>query len=481
MSGKKCAALLILLGLLTGCGEQSDPGIPLEAPDSSFQQNSEHAQQEASAPAQSAAEPEIRVLDSAEDSIDSTAENQMESGTAGSDALEEEAALLGDFSERPESISLYEDERVSVVLLPVQNLEDGSPELYAQVDNYTQESINVSISDCTADGVGLGRFGGYGGFYAKAAPGQRQQGQLLNFKARLNAISQEEGITCELEIKEEGILGDVIADQQVKFPVPTEFYTGFLSYLGAKADEQILMDNDRGRITLMECGGYPTESRQKFGGMLCFENQSQQDLDFKITKVRLNGMILQPDVAFHFTNRADGNALPPGYRRIEMFTVSEYELDKVDITSITSVELLILDGTQQNGGNGESEDGTWYPITLSSTGTQQEHQQDIDGTVLLSSDGITVYYLQNETAKWKKWSGWGVPICVVNNSDQDIYVDFQCEYYCEDMEVSAQSTATRIVQFQFPLGQPVTASANVYTLNRDKLLIPAQEFTIPGL
>lgn len=475
MSGKKCAALLILLGLLTGCGEQSDPGIPPEAPNSSFQQDSERTQLEASASAQSAAEPRIHGLDSAEDSTDSTAENQMESGTADTDALEEEAAVLGDFSECSESISLYENEKVSVVLLPVQNIEDGSPELYVQVENYAQESISVSINNCTADGVEL-----HGWFSAKVAPGQRQQDDWIHFEARLNAISQEEEIICELQIKEEGMLGDVIADQQVRFPIPTEFYAGCLSFLGAKAEEQVLMDNDRGRITLMECGGYPEDYKQEFGGMVCFENQTQQELNFKITKVRLNGMILQPSSKFHFTNLADGDALPPGYSRIEMFTVSEYELDKAGITSITSVELLIVDGMQIRGGNGESEDGTWYPITLSSTGAQQENQQDIDGTVLMSADGITVYYLQNETAKWTR-SGWKVPICVVNDSNQDIYVDFQCEYYCDDMEVSAQNTATKMIQFQFPLGQPVTASATIYTLNRDKLLIPAQEFTIPGL
>lgn len=99
----------------------------------------------------------------------------------------------------------------------------------------------------------------------------------------------------------------------------------------------------------------------------------------------------------------------------------------------------------------------------------------------MSADGITVYYLQNEVAKWRR-DHWEVRICVENDSNQDVCVTFDGgKYLCGSIEVGTQSTATGTITFGFPLGQPVTASATVYTLSRDKLLIPAQEFTIPGL
>lgn len=470
MSGKKCAALLILLGLLTGCGEQSDPGIPVEAPNSSSQQDSERTQLEVSDPAQSAAEPGIHGLDSAEDSIDSTAENQIESGTADTDALEEEAAVLGDFSERPESISLYEDEKISVVLLPVRDIEDGSSELFIQVDSHYPETVGLYVSDITLDRIELN-----GSFWEDVEPNKRKQAYLLGFGARLNEISLESEITCKLKVNEGGKFGTTVLEQDLRFPIPKEFYDGCLDFLGAGAEEQVLMDNERGRITLLECGSYPQYTEQSFDAMLFIENTTKQTRRFDVAKVRINGKLIDADFS---ELRCD---LPPETDKYYKVEVWHDSLAEAGITSIHSLELLIVDGCTIEYTDGMHKDGTWYPITLSSTGEQQENQQDIDGTVLMSADGITVYYLQNEVAKWRR-DHWEVRICVENDSNQDVCVTFDGgKYLCGSIEVGTQSTATGTITFGFPLGQPVTASATVYTLSRDKLLIPAQEFTIPGL
>lgn len=178
MNRKRYIALLILLGLLTGCGAGAGEHIPASAPGSrgGLQSGSSQSELERSVmesaseqPEEHAAKPE--PADSAEDS----------SAEAPDAAVpEKQGAVLEDFSERPEAIHLYEDENITLVLLPIRNVDNGSPELFLQADSRFSHSVRVDVSNFTLNGIELEGF-----FSEEIAANERKQKQVLNFGTSL--------------------------------------------------------------------------------------------------------------------------------------------------------------------------------------------------------------------------------------------------------------------------------------------------------
>lgn len=481
MNRKRYIALLILLGLLTGCGAGAGEHIPASAPGSrgGLQSGSSQSELEQSVmesaseqPEEHAAKPE--PADSAEDS----------SAEAPDAAVpEEQGAVLEDFSERPEAIHLYEDENITLVLLPIRNVDNGSPELFLQADSRFSHSVRVDVSNFTLDGIMLEGF-----FSEEIAANERKQKQVLNFGASLMDTADADSITCRVRIGDDYFSSDSDEEQDVEFPVPTEFYDGCLTYMDALGEEQVLMDNDRGRITLLECGCYPDDHEQNLSGMLYFENQSQIRRRFEVTAVKVNGILLNSFLS-------DSCSPTPGTGEYSTFQVRWDDIALAGITSIYSLELLIVDGQATTNGYHEahwgkqSKAGTWYPVTLSRSGSAPEESakpEEIDGTVIYDEDGVTIYYLQHEERHYRN-DAWTIPVCVVNSRSDDISVNFVTsertsgEASGSSVLANAENTVSDTVYLYTTSGQPLSGTITIYTLSRDKLLIPAQEFTIPGL
>lgn len=423
-------------------------------------------------PEEHAAEPE--PADSAEDS----------SAEAPDAAVpEEQGAVLEDFSERPEAIHIYEDENITLVLLPIRNVDNGSPELFLQADSRFSHSVRVDVSNFTLNGIELEGF-----FSEEIAANERKQKQVLNFGTSLTDAADTDSITCRIRIGDDYFSSDSDVKQDVEFPVPTEFYDGCLTYMDALGEEQVLMDNDRGRITLLGCGCYPDDHEQKLSGMLYFENQSQIQRHFEVTAVKVNGML--------FNMYLGKRCCPaPGTGEYSTFQVRWDDIASAGITSIYSLELLIVDGQPTTNGyykvywGNQSKDGTWYPVTLSRSGSAPEESakpEEIDGTVIYDEDGVTIYYLQHEERHYSH-GAWVIPVCVVNSGADDISVNFVTsertsgEASGSSVLANAETTVSDTVYLYTTSGQPLSGTITVYTLSRDKLLIPAQEFTIPGL
>ena len=422
-------------------------------------------------------QPEEHAAEPADSAEDSSAE------APDAAVPEEQGAVLEDFSERPEAIHLYADENITLVLLPIRNVDNGSPELFLQADSRFSHSVRVDVSNFTLNGIELEGF-----FSAEIAANERKQKQVLNFGTSLTDAADTDSITCRIRIGDDYFSSDSDVEQDVEFPVPTEFYDGCLSYMDALGEEQVLMDNDRGRITLLECGCYPDDHEQKLSGMLYFENRSQIQRHFEVTAVKVNGMLF---------NMYLGKRCCPasGTGEYSTFQVRWDDIASAGITSIYSLELLIVDGQPTTNGyykvywGNQSKDGTWYPVTLSRSGSAPEESaepEEIDGTVIYDEDGVTIYYLQHEERHYRN-DVWTIPVCVVNSRADDISVNFVTsertsgEASGSSVLANAETTVSDTVYLDTTSGQPLSGTITVYTLSRDKLLIPAQEFTIPGL
>ena len=122
----------------------------------------------------------------------------------------------------------------------------------------------------------------------------------------------------------------------------------------AKADTQVLLENEAVKLTLIEWGKNP--DNRSVSTIVCVENHSDMTIPAMISGLRINGIYFQSSELV--------NHLGPGQKCYAQTSILESEIESAGIMSIQEVEVMILTDESQNTGSVSYAGGEWYPIVL---------------------------------------------------------------------------------------------------------------------
>lgn len=206
-------------------------------------------------------------------------------------------------------------------------------------------------------------------------------------------------------------------EKQVNIVITDGNTLQYIPAYDALAKEQVLIDNDTVRATLLGAGcnqafGYGIY--KDFSGIIRFENKSDEAIPLKINSACINGIsfdniVSNPDIM-----------LPPSVETMLSFEINSSYIADNNITSIWNVSLQILTDESENTGYSSTglEGGSWYDLELSSKG----EVTDVDpGQLIYEDDSISVSCIGEEFIE--NASGtvryiWTLKID--NKTDQDI-------------------------------------------------------------
>lgn len=191
--------------------------------------------------------------------------------------------------------------------------------------------------------------------------------------------------------------------------VPSVFYETFMD---AKAGEQILIDDDNVRATLLGWGKEPGGNYVR--GMIFFENKSSEQIPVKISGVSINGIFIE--------NFDHVNFLEPGQSCYSLCSMFVSDVEDEGIESITDIRMLLLTDESQNTGMVNYSGGIWYPVLLEEKGTAAD--TFAAGEVLEAADMIEISMLSQEVVAYEFQDGgiYKNKIAIINNSDENIEV-----------------------------------------------------------
>lgn len=202
----------------------------------------------------------------------------------------------------------------------------------------------------------------------------------------------------------------ITLSEQVMLTAPdTAAYYSFTAPLcDALAEEQLLLDTEDVKVTLLGFGGNGMDST--FRGAVYIENRTDQPLILEPEGVALNGVYLSANF--------DTVTLPANSKTYQRFTIDSYQLEQNGITSVGEMQLLLRqsDYSPLFSGNSRSQ-LIWCPAELAQSGTASPFPEG--ETVLLEQDGIRISLLRSENTDSKcTWY-----LSIVNDSDTAISVD----------------------------------------------------------
>lgn len=210
-------------------------------------------------------------------------------------------------------------------------------------------------------------------------------------------------------------------EQEVRIELPDKTPAGlyFESYLDAQAEEQVLLDNEDVKISLLHLGRLLTSdySSKYFRGFVRFENKSGYDRPVGVESIRINGLSI--DVL------ADQKeTLEKWHSCIHSFRVSEDDLAKNGITSISSVSLMLLSDNSEITGTVALSGGSWYDIELSEAGIAEDESEP-EGELIFDEADVQIYLNGGERTEWsfadsEDEHNFVWYLTVYNNSDADV-------------------------------------------------------------
>lgn len=147
---------------------------------------------------------------------------------------------------------------------------------------------------------------------------------------------------------------------------------------GARAEEQVLADNEEMKVTLLGLGTLTDADLMTPQYVLRVENKTDGPLTLSMEGMALNSIYF-----------AGGSKLTlPGHHTGYLSgTVPIYDLSDMDITQIYSVQLLISTVTNDSIAGGFSKP-VWYALELAEQGALQPFREA--GTVIYEKDGVRI-------------------------------------------------------------------------------------------
>ena len=170
--------------------------------------------------------------------------------------------------------------------------------------------------------------------------------------------------------------------ERIRLQFPEEYSYGILldSFLGARAEGQMIFDDDRKSIRLVEFGGFPGIIGTDPYLYLEFSNRTDKTVSFQLAGLIVNGM---------FIEKRQSISLKAGLTEFVDLNLSESEFEGKEVDRISELSLLFLtvDNSQEND-NVYSNNVVICPIQLSEKCNASGERED--GIELYHENGIRI-------------------------------------------------------------------------------------------
>ncbi len=364
---KRCLAVLVILMVLTACGDEMDSEMNLS-----------------------------------QDTEASLVENETENGSK--DIVE---SLMENLSVNRTVI--YEDQGLILTLstdhLPTENTRNLY--LIAELTEGEQRSFSVDtfvINDelISAESVSF-----------DVSTDQTRRASLLSALSRelsFAGISEIQQISFHLNVSDENY--NVIAEEDISLELPQklEFFSEAGEFYGASAQPQILMNTDQAEVEVIYCG-MPPEEYGFYVYIICkVTNKTNEALPFAVNEAAVNGMSLDYYSSHRGSISIEGN-------QTEFVEIHFYvnNLEEAEISTIRDISLLIsTTKSEVNGG------GSWYDLVIESGDDADE--MNYEEMQLLDSYGEVSVYLTGMSLKGREGEElryyWD--LLIVNGGEENI-------------------------------------------------------------
>ncbi len=252
-----------------------------------------------------------------------------------------------------------------------------------ELENKTSVALkNVVIGEwrCASEALYWKSFEGKGTYYCvldrnfvKGVNEAKKTGEIpISYTVFVKA--EKSGEEKEEEYSEDG-----------KICLPADLQTSLViePCLDALAEEQVLLENETARVTILGMGLLMKKDLGEFSfteGELSLvmevENKGAEDLQFLLSGVALNGVYFAQD---------EEQTVRPG---MKIYVYIECDkLNKQEITSIADCSLMLYCGKKNWRANQQGE-GNWYPVELAEHGTYAAYSPE--GEVVYDANGLVI-------------------------------------------------------------------------------------------
>ena len=204
----------------------------------------------------------------------------------------------------------------------------------------------------------------------------------------------------------------------IEVTLPDGMNAGLLTepYRQARAEEQLLHDDENVRVRLLAMGDMYLSFGGELGIVLEITNNASRPVSYELLGAEVNGMYIE------CLDRAP--KLDPGGVRLFYSSISRSDLDEQQVFAVNSFSVLLSE-TEKTGIRVPADRLVWYPVELS-LAAPQEPEPSL-GTVLYSRDGLSIGQRGvHESEPW--FSGDNIlyywDMAIRNDTDEDISVDF---------------------------------------------------------
>ena len=307
-------------------------------------------------------------------------------------------------------VVLYNANNMTLTLKAVYSMENKSKDYVLFMENANDQEMRVSM-----DGIVINQkykiqemLGGY----VDPLTNEKDSSSELSLLMYNEDLLSVDSIQFHLKLYDQEFQLIEDADYEIVFEKPLIHTLAYNKFMGATASEQILYEDEKLKLTLMEWGQDP--SRDSYiSAIVCFENNSEESIPVMVSGMGLNGI--------YFDGSDPVNFLKPGQKSYATYSILCSDVEDEGITSISEVSLLILTDESQNTGIVNYDGGVWYPVVLDEQGDVQK--DFAEGEVLYEDEDVRISYIGQEKREWTDGGGyykWN--LAVVNNSDENVRV-----------------------------------------------------------
>ena len=229
--------------------------------------------------------------------------------------------------------------------------------------------------------------------------------------------------------------------------------------LDAKADRQVLLENETVRVTLLGCGRYIAAlASNRLSGTVLFENLSDGKIPVGVCGLSLNGQTVDTNTA--------GTYLEAGcslFRDFDIYVDDDFR-EETGITSISSMSLLVLTDPDEVSGTVTMQGGSWYEVELSASGETEDWTPE--GELLLDEADVEIWYRGQKRTEYYGGEGglYKWEITILNNGDENIEIDAadvllngeaddSKNLYVSDAQVGAHSRTNAELHLAYETGE----------------------------
>lgn len=279
-------------------------------------------------------------------------------------------------------IPLYACEAFTLQLVTYHDFVSGRDVLAFDVIPLEEESFSLSVSDILLNGK------------------LRVQDDMLFYLRGEEAVEDCSKISEALALAGEKLsrlsfmlTGGCLSESvPLEVEIPEEFAAGLvcLPFMDAKAERQVLIDDENCMAELICCGLIRGYNEAYLSGILYVENRSENSMPADINGMMINGSSFKP--------YADKNWIAPGEKAYVFFREYGKDIAEAGITSVSSVSIqLLTDREEMTQNTGFSSGGRWYPLTLSVSGLPEE-EEEAEGEIVYEDEEVKVFLLGKEAS-----------------------------------------------------------------------------------